>query len=426
MESPSKQAVSRRGGYRVGGIAAIGGMAVMILLQFYTDRSFIRCITDTTHKATKDETTLRNSATSTREANVIQVSQESIATSATTGNEMTRGWKIVTKAYKQTYKALESNCRPDEQFSACVSRLHDRPNFKDMNFPWWFETLIRDGVEPQGMHGRWHQVTFPMSEDATQELTKGRNTNFTDAGILDFCTIEKVSTTEWRHATCLIRNETFKGRPCYQYDRSPKRPHFKAVFLRDPLERFLSGFKNKCLTVYRRKEEQHCEPGEVFLSDVAEKTSKKIRKQRDMVTMLTENNKLFFEAYVDTMPLSWNVHFFPQSMSCDGLFRHIKDYDFVGLMGDEYHENLRKMGEQFNLTEVIAKAFKLDLQRNDDNGHVQKLPGARPRAAAGLVQDFYNPHTVRRILEYMSIDYVMLGLEIPQWAEDILATEDDL
>ena len=40
--------------------------------------------------------------------------------------------------------------------------------------------------------------------------------------------------------------------------------------------------------------------------------------------------------------------------------------------------------------------------------------------APAKVKQFYTAHSVRRGLEYMSIDYVCLGLEIPDWAREIL------
>ena len=38
---------------------------------------------------------------------------------------------------------------------------------------------------------------------------------------------------------------------------------------------------------------------------------------------------------------------------------------------------------------------------------------------------YYTARTVRRVLQYMSIDYVLLGLPIPQWAEDLLQQEQE-
>ena len=38
-----------------------------------------------------------------------------------------------------------------------------------------------------------------------------------------------------------------------------------------------------------------------------------------------------FDAYIDIFPLSWNVHFYPQALYCNGLFLDLLDeYDFIG------------------------------------------------------------------------------------------------
>lgn len=36
------------------------------------------------------------------------------------------------------------------------------------------------------------------------------------------------------------------------------------------------------------------------------------------------------------------------------------------------------------------------------------------------VAQFYTPHSLRRALEYVSIDYVVLGLKVPEWATQML------
>jgi hypothetical protein len=36
------------------------------------------------------------------------------------------------------------------------------------------------------------------------------------------------------------------------------------------------------------------------------------------------------------------------------------------------------------------------------------------------VARFYTPDALRRALEYVSIDYIMLDLEVPEWARQML------
>lgn len=47
-----------------------------------------------------------------------------------------------------------------------------------------------------------------------------------------------------------------------------------------------------------------------------------------------------------------------------------------------------------------------------DKGHGTKAPEK--------VAQFYTPRSLRRALEYVSIDYVVLGLRVPEWARQML------
>jgi len=49
-----------------------------------------------------------------------------------------------------------------------------------------------------------------------------------------------------------------------------------------------------------------------------------------------------------------------------------------------------------------------------------KLNEGIERSASSHVIEYYTPKSLRRVLEYMAIDYVMLKLPIPEWAEQIL------
>ena len=146
----------------------------------------------------------------------------------------------------------------------------------------------------------------------------------------------------------------------------------KAVFLRDPLERFLSAFVDKCIGSDRRLGEHHCEPNVIFgvpkkrlcmfEHEAAGRKTPQDREKFDVYsrgrTLTTDlvvpqplpeeravttddttaddlqvYNRYLFEAYVDVFPLSWNVHFYPQAMYCNGLFQDmLTEYDFVGTL----------------------------------------------------------------------------------------------
>jgi hypothetical protein len=168
---------------------------------------------------------------------------------------------------------------------------------------------------------------------------------------MDFCTIEKVATTQWRNVQCVLnegKNVSKSPMPCQlkkdrlearrgrmgEGSRGGRRAVSRAVMLRDPLERMLSGYLNKCAHVPTRKLEGHCEPNSVFNGTI-------------LTSGIRDDKRQLFAAYVDAFPLKWNIHFFPQSMYCDGLFRHVDEYDFVGCMGGDFYGELDRMTSTF-------------------------------------------------------------------------------
>ena len=85
----------------------------------------------------------------------------------------------------------------------------------------------------------------------------------------------------------------------------------KVVFLRDPLERLLSAYLNKCEDTFFRLGEKHCEPVEIFGRQYNE---------TDLFGHIEDSHQQMFAAYLDIMPLRWNLHVIPQAFSCD-LYR---------------------------------------------------------------------------------------------------------
>jgi len=271
------------------------------------------------------------------------------------------------------------------------------------SFPWWFITMMRDIHAFPPVHGAWHNLTIidpPM----------------------DYCTIEKIASTQWRNVQCFL-NENKKPiknpKPCQLNQtvlatRNPREVS-RAVMLRDPLERLLSAYLNKCANDYRRSVEKHCEPKAVFNPEANEP---------DMTVQLREDPRQLFAAYVDAFPLQWNLHFFPQSMHCDLIFRHVKDYDFVGKMDKDFYIHLQQFSTKFGngneLPVAMEKVF--DLSRHVGDG---SNVGKETRAP-DHVYEYYTPASLRRALEYFAVDYLMLGLEVPGWVHEILAQEDEL
>lgn len=118
----------------------------------------------------------------------------------------------------------------------------------------------------------------------------------------------------------------------------------QSVFIWDPLERFLSGFLDKCVDA-----KDHCQPRNTF-----------VNKETSSITDYFDNPQRVFEIYVDTMPMEWDIHFIPQSLYCNGLYRTIHtEYDFVGYMDGNFYQHLEQFGDQFQLQDDVDLIFSI-------------------------------------------------------------------
>eukprot|EP00584_Thalassiosira_punctigera_P026790 CAMPEP_0172578448 /NCGR_PEP_ID=MMETSP1067-20121228/138740_1 /TAXON_ID=265564 ORGANISM="Thalassiosira punctigera, Strain Tpunct2005C2" /NCGR_SAMPLE_ID=MMETSP1067 /ASSEMBLY_ACC=CAM_ASM_000444 /LENGTH=433 /DNA_ID=CAMNT_0013371145 /DNA_START=549 /DNA_END=1850 /DNA_ORIENTATION=+ len=359
-----------------------------------------------------------------------------LSTSATHGEILltprktrTLGQAIVANAYSKSYKVLEDVCFPSVAgLKECIMKLDrrtlsdifsdqaavkqsnsngiDAPReiIKEEDVPWWFETLIRDIASGENhLFSSWNYQWIrsrPIS--------------------LVHCNIPKVASTQWKKLACSLTGKKFGDGcknvipPDYLINREEHDiAQHRSVFLRDPLERFLSGFVNKCIETHYRDREKHCEPNIIFRSDFNE--VKNLSDDRvDLVSKLAKRSKTFFEAYVDSFPLKWNLHFLPQGLFCD-LGREVPRYNFVGSFSSD--TDLYRFGQQYNITEAVNEIFHL-------NAKLATNSLQSKRKAPKMTQQYFSARTVRRLLEIYSIDYLRLGLPIPDWAEELLVEEE--
>jgi hypothetical protein len=160
------------------------------------------------------------------------------------------------------------------------------------------------------------------------------------------CNYPKGASTSWRKVFTLVvqQQNTSKPNPNFAFARGdkPSPSSFglpigspdkvdRVVFLRDPLERFLSAFLDKCHHSFKRDRERHCWPMTVFTDQSQSPIPELFMGSAGASNDNKEKKKLIFEAYVDAMPLQWNAHFVPQSFFCEGpLFRNFESsYDSV-------------------------------------------------------------------------------------------------
>ena len=82
--------------------------------------------------------------------------------------------------------------------------------------------------------------------------------------------------------------------------------------------------------------EGHCEPSLLY------KNPTKTLRGLDFNT----TKQQMFEAYVDTMPLKWNLRFLPQSLYFNDICRVLNGYDFTWKMGPDFWTNVRTVAER--------------------------------------------------------------------------------
>lgn len=133
---------------------------------------------------------------------------------------------IVHQTYQNVFSYLTTDCPVQTTIGRCIKRVYRDEN---KTVPWWFQTMLRDA--PNHVSGSWHN-------QSALNVTFNRRD-------LEFCAIEKVGTKHWRKFFCRLRNEKQdEQRPfCAHVDVAEDSS--KAVFLRDPLERYLSGYMDK-------------------------------------------------------------------------------------------------------------------------------------------------------------------------------------
>jgi hypothetical protein len=131
---------------------------------------------------------------------------------------------IVKQAFNSLFGHLVNKCDKARDFDQCCRNVRQGP--------WWFQTMVRD-VPTQHVMAWWHVQKAP------HVTSKGEG--------LQMCAIEKVGIKHWKQLFCVLqtRTERLGGSACIPNSTIPENTP-KFVFLRDPLERFLSGtFKGK-------------------------------------------------------------------------------------------------------------------------------------------------------------------------------------
>lgn len=91
-------------------------------------------------------------------------------------------------------------------------------------------------------------------------------------------------------------------------------------------------------------------------------------------------------------------------------------------MGEDFMFDLEAMANRFGgpLPNVLNASFGYREQVKIGKKNTGKEGNRHATKAPEKVKKFYTAQTVRRGLELLSIDYVTLGLEVPEWAQQML------
>mmetsp|Transcript_42229 Transcript_42229/g.72110 ORF Transcript_42229/g.72110 Transcript_42229/m.72110 type:complete len:101 (+) Transcript_42229:1-303(+) len=90
-------------------------------------------------------------------------------------------------------------------------------------------------------------------------------------------------------------------------------------------------------------------------------------------------------------------------------------------MGDHFIDDLERMGNHFGgkLPEALNTVFRYKEKLKSGKKNTRNNEEHATHASE-KVKKFYTAETVRRGLELLSIDYMLLGLEVPEWARQML------
>ena len=87
-------------------------------------------------------------------------------------------------------------------------------------------------------------------------------------------------------------------------------------------------------------------------------------------------------------------------------------------MDDTFYQGLGHFLQHYpSLKTEVEQVFGLQGKENDTS------VGTEHKAALHA-RKYFTPNTIRKVLQYYAIDYTLLGLSIPDWAEDILQQDE--
>ena len=186
--------------------------------------------------------------------------------------------------------------------------------------------------------------------------------------------------------------------------------------MRDPLERFVSGFLDKCAYWFHADAEAHCEPHLLY------RNGTRTGLLRDLSSNVQPSSggatsKAALELFADTMPLRWNMHFLPQARMCDELGISLGRYSFVWVMNATFLAQVRQLVRAAggNSSSAFAQSVKeAFLDRKSSLMQISRRSRPLWRNSSAVLEHV-SRSAATRLLRLYSLDYVELGLPLPRW-----------
>ena len=222
------------------------------------------------------------------------------------------------------------------------------------------------------------------------------------------CTSPKVSSSVWKAVFCELngRNRSKCGSGTADW-YEPGLSRFSTMvnesqativrIIRDPLERLVSAYFDKCVHDRHRRGEKHCHPRELML-----KQPKEYFLKREV-----------FAEWVDFLGHDWDEHVMPQC--AEAYFPHEavpyspQPYTHVLDMGDGYMKAIEAMLETAQLLSAEEKSTILA----KFNASFARRPSAEKLRKR--YRYYYSRSVAARALQYYAMDYKCLNVSLPDW-----------
>lgn len=173
----------------------------------------------------------------------------------------------------------------------------------------------------------------------------------------------------------------------------------KAVFIRDPLARFLSVFLDKCFI-------DGCQ-NQFCAARPSWKQGKTISFSKALEWLIAQDVSLL------------DPHYAPQAFKCE-LQSRLDEFNFIGVVNKDTLANdaacLMDLAglSSYNVNMTSNEPFWSTPKKNAPNGHV--FSGSA-NSEEEMLKHFYTKESASRLWKFMQADVDLFSLEIPSWVE---------